>query len=201
MLLFRHLAHEGASPETIPEAERRRGRAGEQAFALIGPGPGNRERLGRRPRAGLVTPHSGGPGTRPGGITTPLRGASLDWDRSTCFGRAKARQADEANWRRSLEKKPGRKPGNADPGTEIAANGAPRGAFPSRKREGHASQACRAATPVAQGVSQTPAFLGAPLPLTGERRTTACPGPVKNTGDDACLLHPPLEGAKGASAP
>jgi hypothetical protein len=40
-----------------------------------GPRPGNRAQAARRPRAGLVTPRSGGPGTRSGGTMTPPRGA------------------------------------------------------------------------------------------------------------------------------
>ncbi len=31
-------------------------------------------------RGRVRTPHSGGPGTRPGGITTALQGSLLDWD-------------------------------------------------------------------------------------------------------------------------
>src|SRR6185437_13324352 len=57
------------------------------------------------------------------------------------------------------------------------------------KEEGDASQASRAASPAAQGVSQTPASAGAPLPSRSEeldfglRRTRRRP---KNTGDESC---------------
>src|SRR3972149_2624437 len=68
MLLFHHLAREGASPETIPEAERRRGRCRRTGIRPFGPGPGNRERLGRRPRAGGGRDPRGGGAQNPPGV-------------------------------------------------------------------------------------------------------------------------------------
>ena len=70
----------------------------------------------RRPRARLVTSRSGGLGNRSGGTKTAPQGACWTGTVPPVSGPAKARQADEANWRRGLRRKPGRKPGNADPG-------------------------------------------------------------------------------------
>ena len=155
----------------------------------------------RRLRAGLVTPHSGGPGTRSGGITTPPRGARWTGTVPRGFGRAKARQADEANWHRSLEKKPERTPGNADPGTEKPRSGAPRGASPLASGEDTPRQACRAASPAAQGASQAPAFFGAPRPLTGrDDGDDGLPGAAKNTGDGARLLFENQIGARARAS-
>ena len=94
----------------------------------FGPTPGNRHRLGRRLRAGLVTPHSGGPGTRPGGITTPLRGARWTGpSRASAMGRsvfrcgtcgAETAPKDETwTWKRG-------------PGNGNRRSGAPRGDAP-----------------------------------------------------------------------
>ena len=76
-------------------------------------------------------------------------------------------------------------PGSTAPGTEIAAGGAPRGALPPiARRRGHASQACRAASPAARGACAKPlASFGAPLPLQGGREEKrANPAPTKATG-------------------
>jgi len=82
----------------------------------------------RRLRAGLVTPLPGGLGNRSGGTRTPPRGARWTGTVPHGFGRAKARQADEANWRWDPSEETGRKPGNADPGIRNRRRGAPRGA-------------------------------------------------------------------------
>src|SRR6185312_10216813 len=85
-------------------------------------------------------------------------------------------------------------------GLSPTGSAAPRGQKPpqverreapssDRKEEGDASQASRAASPAAQGVSQTPASAGAPLPSGSEelhfglRRTRRR---SKNTGDKSC---------------
>ena len=138
-----------------------RASAGEQAFALIGPRPGNRDRLARRPRAGLVTPRSGGPGLAVRWHYDRLpsmagRDGDEGWRKLPGSGVPKAlRVSCPEAWRSGTEKPP------------VERREAP---SPDRKGEGHASQACRAATLAAQGVSQTPAFLGAPLPLVGGAR-------------------------------
>jgi hypothetical protein len=49
------------------------------------------------------------------------------------------------------------------------------------------NQACRAAAPAVQGVSQTPASFGAPLPSGSKEKDDGLPG-AGQTGDDACLL-------------
>jgi hypothetical protein len=86
------------------------------------------------PAGRLRRPALGRPRDPIGGHYDPSARSSLDWNRSTCFGRAKVRQADEANWHQSLEKKPGRKPGNADLGIRNRRRGAPRGARILQKR-------------------------------------------------------------------
>jgi hypothetical protein len=84
----------------------------------------------------LVTPHSGGPGTRPGGITTPLRGARWTGPSWACLGPERfqvmslgaeePRSEETWTWKRG-------------PGIRNRRGGAPRGASPLRKRRGHAS--------------------------------------------------------------
>src|SRR6185312_15880013 len=79
-------------------------------------------------------------------------------------------------------------------GTENAASGAPGGAS-SRSQGGRRRlrKVSRAASPAAQGVSQTPASAGAPLPSRSEelhfglRRTRRR---SKNTGDHPCPHKP-----------
>jgi hypothetical protein len=78
-------------------------------------------------------------------------------------------------------------PGRTAPGTEIAAGGAPRGALPLRKRERHASQACRAAFAEPPRRLRTPPrfpALRSPRGATQDGRTRRRPN---NTGADACL--------------
>ena len=124
----------------------------------------------RRPRAGFVTPHSGGPGTRSGGIRTAPPGARLDWDwHSASSQETRTRGQKSPQW--SAEGRPSAR----------------------AKRKGHASQACRAAAPAAQGASQAPASLGAPLPSLGAKgrpRHDGVPRAAKNRGDGACPFGP-----------
>jgi len=135
MLLFHHLAREGASPETIPEAERRRGRCRRTGIRPFGPGPGNRERLARRPRTGLVTPRSGGPGLAVRWHYDRLpsmagRDGDEGWRKLPGSGVPKAlRVSCPEAWRPGTEK------------PQVERREAP---SPDRKGEGHASQACRA---------------------------------------------------------
>jgi len=140
-------------------------------FGLEGP-KGDFESM-RRPRAGFVTPHSVGLGSRSGGITTAPRGASLDWDWARCPRPRKRGPGDRNRRKWSAERRPSVA---QTEGTRLARRVGP----PRRPLKG----------------SRKPLrYLGAPLPsgecMTEDRRTRRLD---KNTGDDACALHPPLEG-------
>ena len=101
----------------------------------------------RRLRAGFVPPLPGGPGNRPGGNTTPPRGA-----RWTGTGRKASSQ--EARTRGlCLRPRPRARSRSRSAGKRASQ--------PERR---YASPACRAASPAAQEVSQASAFSGAPLP-------------------------------------
>src|SRR5450631_1555741 len=59
---------------------------------------------GWRPRARLVTPHSGGPGTRPGGTMTPPRGARCVGPRKCGFKKRGPGEQKSPRW--SAERRP-----------------------------------------------------------------------------------------------
>ena len=132
------------------------------------------------PAGRLRRPALGRPRDPIGGHYDPSARSSLDWDRSTCFGRAKVRQADEANWHQSLEKKPGRKPGNADLGIRNRRRGAPRGARILQKRMRQDGRLVRHSVlhplDLFEGDKAGPAPAG---------RGYGLPGAAKNTGADA----------------
>ena len=133
-----------------------------------------------RPRAGLVTLHSGGPGTRPGGTTTPPRGARwtgrLGDSRQTPPrpGVEPARGA-EAGDERGVSWKRG-------PGIRNRHHGAPRGAAPSQ--EGANS---RKVAPI--GAPSPRLCEGQRSPPRRERKTGVPGAATKNTGDGARLHH------------
>jgi len=81
-------------------------------------------------------------------------------------------------------------PLEARPGTEKSRSGAPGGAFPPQGK-GDASQASRAIAPIAQEVSQTSAFPGAPLPslfyVSADLKVRRTRRRSNNAGDDARL--------------
>ena len=128
----------------------------------------------RRPRAGLVSRHPGGRG-HPSAPTT--RGC-LRWLDAVGL-KAGGSPPDK---RRQRRRPP---PGSTGPRTKTAAVERREAPSPDRKGEGDASQASRAAAPAAQGVSQTPAFPGAPLPSNGSRGRGPCPGRHNNRGHAA----------------
>src|SRR5664280_3560350 len=116
----------------------------------------------RRLRAGLVTPLPGGLGTRPGGTTAALQGACWTGTGFTSLV-----------------------PGSADPRPKIAA--VERREARLRRHGGDAPrQACRAASPAAQGACAKPPRFSALRSLWGakvERRPTR--GRSNNTGAHA----------------
>ena len=59
MLLFHHLAREGASPETIPEAERRKGEVPENRHSPFRADTGQPASAGAAPADGARTPALG----------------------------------------------------------------------------------------------------------------------------------------------
>ena len=143
------------------------------------------------PAGRLRRPALGRPRDPIGGHYDPSARSSLDWDRSTCFGRAKVRQADEANWHQSLEKKPGRKPGNADLGIRNRRHGVPRGARILQKRMRQDGRLVRHSVlhPLAcRGARKRPREWG---------RKDGLPGAAKNTGDFACLPYPSPQAGEG----
>ena len=137
----------------------------------------------RRPRARLVTSHPGGRG-HPSAPTT--RGC-LRWLDAVGL-KAGGSPPDK---RRQRRRPP---PGSTGPRTKTAAVERREAPSPDRKGEGDASQASRAAAPAAQGVSQTPAFPGAPLPSSGSHGRGPCPGRHNNRGDLARLRYPVIPG-------
>ena len=120
----------------------------------------HRRRSGmRRPRIGFAGQFPGGPG-QPSGPTT---GVCLQWlDGAGCAG-AKAPPIREAPLKGVLPSRNGR----TAPGTEIAAGGAPGGAFPRSQGERERSQSVPGDLRIAQEASQASAFPGALLPIWG----------------------------------
>src|SRR5450631_3569657 len=106
----------------------------------------------RRLRAGLVTPPPGGLGTRSGGTRTPPRGAR--WT-----GTGANASSPETRTR----------------GTEIAA--VERREARLRRHGGDAPrQACRAASPAAQGLAPSPRVFRRSAPSRGRGRDDGLPG-------------------------
>ena len=119
------------------------------------------------PAGGFVPRTREASGPRSCGITTAPRGASLDWD-----------------WQGSP------RPRKRGPG-DLKSPPVERREAPLRRSQGEADtprKACRAAAPAAQEVSQTSAFLGAPLPRSGAEMERRRPRAAKNRGDDARAL-------------
>ena len=114
----------------------------------------------RRLRAGLVTPHSGGPGIRPGGIMTPPRGAR--WT-----GTGANASSQEARTRGLCFR---RKPENA------SRDGAPRGARVPQKGTRHDYEGCATWRSIPSTCSR------------GEKREDGVPGTAKPRAiSHACL--------------
>ena len=141
--------------ETILKAERRKAVCRRTGTGLPDQA-GNRPRLARRPRAGLVSRRSGGPGNRPVGHYDPSARSSLDRPPEGWRAADDAFRSDPA--RRGPMTSIGRIPGSADPGSEIAASGAPRGDASAS----HRTRARRSRKATAGGWLKAP--LGAPLP-------------------------------------
>jgi hypothetical protein len=109
------------------------------------------------PAGGLVNPRSGGPGV-------PVRS---HYEGLPSMAGREATKAGQSPPDGSTQKGSRPPPGSAGPGTEIAACGAPGGAFSgSQRRRRRLRTVSRAAfTPAAQGSDRKgPAFPGAPLP-------------------------------------
>jgi len=104
--------------------------------------------VGAAPAGEGRTSHPGGLGSPIGGHYDPSARSSLDWD-----------------WRECLV------PGNADPGTEIAAHGAPRGDAPFRKKGARAAK---------RDIDTAP--FGAPSPPPFFERTTNLAKPAARCG-------------------
>src|SRR4051794_40575565 len=152
--------------------------------------PERRSRM-RRPRARLVTSRSGGLGSP----SAPTRRGCLKW--LDAVGMKESESSPDEDGLRAGQSQPGR----TGPRTEIAADGAPGGAFPPiARRKGDASQASRAVAPTAQEADRkASAFPGAPLPSLRERgfAMTAYPAPDKEYGRwRAPEPHCPLISAK-----
>ena len=177
-------SHEGRLPETYRRRSggrrfwRRcasRDGSGLQSAAQAAPG-----RCGARGR-GTYPRTRAAPGLRPGPLWVPAR----SW---LTAGRPAWRSRGQSAARRR---------------DENAACGAPRGDSPPRTRGGHASQACRAASPAAQRGLASPCVSRRSAPLVGEsrRRRQAYPGPRQRIG---AVTHVPLarrspQGEGGAS--
>ena len=126
------------------------------------------------PAGGARNPALGRPRDPTGRHYGRSAGSLLDWDR------AKAHV-----------------PGSADPGTEIAASGAPRGAFPRSQggRTRCAKRVGRLSPSRSRGLANPCVSRRSAPPQGALNETTAYPGPVKNTGDDACAIFiPPPKG-------
>jgi hypothetical protein len=132
-------------------------------------------------------------GLRPGGIMTPLRGASLDWDCAPWVSGAvcEARQALSRCFKN--RPKPGAETRKRGPGACVlrprpgarSRDGAPRGARVSgnrnaARRKDWCAARCSIPSALCERKKERPRRCG---------RTTAYPGPVKNTGDGARLLR------------
>jgi len=197
MLLFHHLAREGASPETIPEAERRRGRCRRTGIRPFGPGPGNRERLARRPRTGLVTPRSGGPGLAVRWHYDRLpsmagRDGDEGWRKLPGSGVPKAlRVSCPEAWRPGTEKPPVER--REAPSRLASGKDTPRSVS-----SGRAGRSRGLANPCVSRRSAPPSSAEArraKADRAGDKGMTAFPGPIKNTGDGARLrLSLPCKG-------
>jgi hypothetical protein len=157
------LLFEGRLLETILKTEQRTAAGGDAPAATVR--IGSREcgaRSMRRPRARLVTLRSGGPGSRSGGMTTALRGASLDWDWHV---------ASSQETRTRGQKSP-----------QVERREAPlrlaNGEDTPRKRVGRPRRPLK-------GFRKPLRYLGAPLPSAGgakKMQATAYPGPHKEYG-------------------
>jgi hypothetical protein len=143
----------------------------------------------RRLRAGLVTPHSGGLGTRPGGTRTPPRGASLEGaGKSVPPAVRRGRPKGAALSRR----RNGPDPGSADPRTEIAAmeRRVARALRKGRARRKAWTDGCAARRSI-------PSALAGGTDVSAEarwakaEREDGVPGAAKNTGASACPLSYP----------
>ena len=161
-------------------------------------GTGQPGAAGAAPAGGARNPALGRSRDPTGGHDDPSARSSLDWDRSNGFGRAVTR---DKPMRRTGAAALGRsRNGNQEARTrERKSPQTERREAPSRRSQGGKDtplKACRAAAPAAQGVSQTPAFPGAPLPLIGGRMAchAGLPGAVKEYGRwrmRALGAHPP----------
>jgi hypothetical protein len=137
------------------------------------------------------------PGPRSGGTTAAPRGASLDWERPNGFRRGLRSATGVEPALQEPSRKPERKPGNAAPGTEIAA---------TERREAPAFPQGSA------GRWKTGASLGAPSPryLRGAKegpleagKDYGVPGAAKNTGGEACArrkAYPRFRSSKDLTA-
>jgi hypothetical protein len=141
-------------------------------------------RLVRRLRARLVTSHSGGPGYPPAGMNET--GCRQWLHAAGDEGRRKLPGSGSAKTLPSCARKRGTR-------DRKAASGAPRGAPPLRKRRGHASQACRAVSPTAQGRVSPRALRFPALRSThgGEENDDGVPRAAKDRGGGALATVPP----------
>jgi len=130
---------------------------------------GDEPRSTRRPRAGLVSRHSGGLGQPARAALRPLCEELAGLRPLNGFGGTVARQGAEPNWHHGPRRgRAGiRKRG---PGNRNRRSGAPGSAPLFALREAHASPSVRAASPGRPGsLRKAPAFPGAPLPSGAKR--------------------------------
>ena len=181
------LLFEGRLLETILKAERRTAAAGDAASVTVrtrGPATGL-GRCGARGR-GLVTSHSGGPGTRPGGTTTPpsrsfaglgLRVRSSNaWPRREPARRQPPQRMSVDQEARTLDQK----------SPPVERREAP---LRDRKRRGHASQGVSGGRAGRSRGLASPCVFRRSAPLGGARmQTTASPGPQRNRGGGALAV-------------
>src|SRR6185312_14500573 len=149
----------GASPETCRGRSSGEGR-GRRCGLVVSPDEAGKPVSSmRRPRPGLVSRTREAPSQPSAGITTGCPRAGLhvcDDERAVATAPDKGRHGLSPTGSTAPR-------GQKTP--QVERREAPSS---DRKEEGDASQASRAASPAAQGVSQTPASAGAPLP-SGER--------------------------------
>ena len=128
----------------------------------------------RRPRIGFAGQFPGGPG-QPSGPTT---GVCLQWlDGAGCAG-AKAPPIREAPLKGVLPSRNGR----TAPGTEIAAGGAPGGAFPRSQGERERLASVPGGSPPPRRPRKPPRFPALYSPCLGDSKVRLRPGLHKQQG-------------------
>ena len=138
----------------------------------------------RRPRARLVTLLPGGLGTRSGGTRTAPQGACWTGTVPLVSGRSKARQADEANWRRGPDKETGTETRKRGPGEQKSPPW-------SAERRPHPSQEDAADGRLVRRLALHS------LGIRGEKRKAGVPRAAKNRGGGALACRAEAQAKAG----